>query len=79
MRGWVRVIQDYEDGFQNTVDILKNLVVPKTDHLKPFSFEPLRTAIVFLLLGDMLTSIQFNDKFLFRLCLIAPQETSNCF
>ncbi len=57
------VLQRKVYGFDNTVDVVHDLVVPKANYLITQRFEVFCSFIIIIFLLQMLTSIQFDDEF----------------
>ena len=50
--------------FENSVEVLKDIVVPEADNLEALSFKMPGTHAVFRLLRRMLPAIKFDDEWL---------------
>jgi hypothetical protein len=57
----LRYIQRHEDGAENVVRILKNIVVPKSQHPESESLQVVSATLVIGKLVEMLTSIDLDD------------------
>jgi len=55
--------QRLADCFDHTVRVLKHIVVPEAQHLKPLRFEPRRPVRILLHLLGMLATIHLNYEF----------------
>jgi hypothetical protein len=48
----------------NTFQIIRNFIIPETQHFVTFGLQELGALLIVLLLFEMLTAIQFDDEFL---------------
>ena len=55
-----------KNGEYNAINIIRNFVVPKSDHFITERVQVLRSSFIILFKFQMLTSIQFDDEFLFE-------------